>query len=140
MRKLLNIPVIRITASLLVFILLMMSIGSKTSTVYNELAFSYQPDGVIITVLITGLLVQGLGATGLYLPSWLLGRSVAFKALYLISGAELMIYIVSMAMINQPDICDTIVGDRPGRMILGQVCFLVLLGTLHLLENQRVKG
>ncbi|PEN06690.1 hypothetical protein CRI93_08585 [Longimonas halophila] len=140
MSKFINIPVIRRTASLLVFVLLILSIVSKTSTVYNELAFSNQADGVIITVLITGLLVQSLGATGLYLPSWLLGRSVAFKALYLISGAELMIYIASMAMINQPDICDTIVGDRPGRMVLGQVCFLVLLGTLHILEHQTMKS
>lgn len=137
MSNFINTPVIRRTAGLLVFVLLTLSIGSKGSSVYSELVFSNQPDGVIITILITGLLVQGLGVTGLYLPSWLLGRSVAFKALYLVSGAELIIYIASMAMINQPEICDTIVGDRPGRMMLGQMCFLILLGTFHYLSVRR---
>lgn len=87
-----NIKILYKTSGLLVLVLIVMSMTGKATTIYSVLAFQAQPDMFITTVLTTGLLVQGIGAIGLYFPSQLFSSSLAFRVLYLISGAELLIY------------------------------------------------
>lgn len=124
-------------SGLLILAFLALSITGKATSLYHEFAYRIQADAFIVAVLVGALTLQGTGAIGIFQSFNRWFKRMAFGALYFVGGVELALYVMSAIMINQPEICDTLAGDEPMSMLIGQVCFLILLGVFHGLDHQR---
>jgi hypothetical protein len=136
MDKWINLELLHKASRLLLLVFLAFSITGKVTSLYHEVAYRIQADAFIITLLIGTLTLQATGAVGIFqsFNQWV--KRIAFGVLYLIGGIELVLYALSAVWIQRPEICDTIAGDEPASMLLGQVCFLLLLGVFHALNRQ----
>ncbi len=118
-------------------VILLVGVGlvEKLFALYREFVY-VQPDVLIISILLAASLLQGMGGAGLIQSSqrW---RSLAFGALYVVGIGELLLYIGNAVMLNQPDICNTLVGNEPVEPLVGQTTFLGLLVGMHVIEAYR---
>jgi len=136
MDKWINCELLQKTSGLLLLVFLAFSITGKATSLYYEAAYRIQADVFIVALLIGSLTLQATGAVGIF-QSFNQGvRRIAFGALYLVGSIELVLYVLSAVWIQRPEICDTIAGDEPASMLLGHVCFLLLLGVFHALNRQ----
>lgn len=137
MHKWMNLELLHKASGLLLLIFLAFSITGKATSLYHEVAYRIQADIFIVALLVGTLTLQVNGALGIFqsFNQWV--KRIAFGALYLVGGIELVLYTLSAVWIQRPEICDTIAGDDPTSVLFGHVCFLLLLGVFHALDRQR---
>jgi len=134
MSKWVNIKVLRRFSGILSLLFIIYGVVNKLFSLYDEAFISSEHDWVIVLLLSIGLFLQSAGGTGIVSPVGDSFRKTSFMALYFVSGFELALYVSSSILVRTPEICDTVVtarGGDPVRLAIGEICFLMLLGSFH---------